>query len=477
MDIRDYLRVLRTRWRVIALFITLGLAAAAALVWTATPLYRATSQVFVSASAGNGDSLSGINQGGQFAESRAKSYAQIIDSPMVTDPVIRTLELTTTSRALRKKISAEAQPNTVLLDIAVKDKEREQAQRIADAVAQQFVRVVAQLETPEGATDSLVKVTVVRPAELPASPVSPRPKLDILLGLLVGAAIGVTGALLRDALDRSVTTPDQVQDVLGLPTLGMIAYDGGATKKPLIVHVDPHSPRAEAFRQLRTNLQFVDLDSPAKSIVVTSSIPQEGKSTTACNLAIALSQAGVDVILVEADLRRPRLASYLGTQEAIGLTDVLVGRTPVADVLQTWGPHGLRVLASGPRPPNPSELLGSDQMRLLLEDLEAQSDLVILDAPPLLPVTDAAVLAAISSGAILVVRSGKTTREQAGRAVEILEQVDAHIYGAVLNMLTIKDPASYGYGYIGYGYGGGGAAPELPAAPGGSATEGSGARP
>lgn len=155
---------------------------------------------------------------------------------------------------------------------------------------------------------------------------------------------------------------------------------------------------------------------------------------------------------MEADLRRPRLGEYLGLEGAIGLTDALVGRAELDDLLQPWGDGQLRVLTSGPTPPNPSELLGSQQMADLLRELEAQADLVILDAPPLLPVTDAAVLAAQASGAMVVVRSGQTTREQASRAVEILRGVDAHVYGVVLNMVPTKGPGAYRYGYYGYGY-------------------------
>jgi capsular exopolysaccharide synthesis family protein len=165
-----------------------------------------------------------------------------------------------------------------------------------------------------------------------------------------------------------------------------------------------------------------------------------------------LEQAGVRVILVEGDLRRPRLADYLGIEGAIGLTDVLVGRAKLEDVLQPWGPGDLRVLASGATPPNPSELLGSEQMSELLVRLEDEADLVLIDAPPLLPVTDAAILSTQSSGTIMIVRAGSTTKEQASRAVGILRDVDAQVYGVVLNMVPTKGPGAYKYGYYGYGY-------------------------
>ena len=450
MDIRDYALVLRKRWRLIALCTLLAVAASLAATLVATPMYQASAQLFVStATEGN---IAGLQQGGQFAQQRVKSYADIVDSESVTDAVVRELGLDISGRRLAEQIEASAPLDTVLINVDVTDADPARAQAIANAVAERFSVVAPELETPEGEDGSPVKVSVVRTADLPEAPVSPRPKLNLALGLLVGLAVGVGAAVLRETLDTSIKGAEDVQSSLDLPTLGMIAYDPGAAKRPLIVHVDPQSTRSEAFRQLRTNLQFVDIDHKPRSIVVTSSVPQEGKSTTTCNLALALTQAGLKVILVEADLRRPRLAEYLGLEGAVGLTDALVGRAALDDLLQPWGDGRLQVLATGPTPPNPSELLGSQQMGELLRELESRADLVLLDAPPLLPVTDAAVLTAHASGAIVVVRSGQTTREQAARAVEILRAVDAHLYGVVLNMVPTKGPGAYKYGYYGYGY-------------------------
>jgi capsular exopolysaccharide synthesis family protein len=454
VDIREYALVLRKRWRLIVLCSVLALAATLAATLAAAPKYRASAQLFVSTSGGSEAGVGSLQQGGQFAQQRVKSYADIVDTPDVVEPVLRELGLDMSPRQLAESIEASAPLDTVLIDIDVTSEDPRQAQQIANAVATRFTQVASELETPTGGQGSPVKVSVVRTADLPGSPISPRPQLNLAVGLLLGLTVGVGVALLRDALDTSIKSASDVQEQLGLPTLGIIAYDPDAAKRPLIVHADPQSTRAEAFRQLRTNLQFVDVDRKPRSIVVTSSVPQEGKSTTTCNLAIALTQAGLRVILVEADLRRPRLAEYLGLEGAVGLTDALVGRIDVDDVLQPWGDGQLQVLASGPTPPNPSELLGSHQMADLLRGLESRCDLVLLDAPPLLPVTDAAVLTAQASGAMVVIRSGHTTREQTLRAMEILRAVDAHLYGVVLNMVPTKGPGAYKYGYYGYGYAG-----------------------
>ncbi|MCA1721071.1 MAG: CpsD/CapB family tyrosine-protein kinase [Actinobacteria bacterium] len=215
----------------------------------------------------------------------------------------------------------------------------------------------------------------------------------------------------------------------------------------------PRAARAEAFRQLRTNLQFLEVDEPVRSFVITSSVPKEGKSTTACNLAITLAQAGVRTLLIEGDLRRPRIADYLGLEGAIGVTNVLIGQVPLQDALQPWGNGTLSVLASGPLPPNPSELLASRGMHELLAEVEKSFDMVIIDAPPLLPVTDAAILSTMTGGALLGVRCRSTKRDQLRRAADALEAVDARVLGAVLNMVPRRGPDayySYGYGYGGY---------------------------
>jgi non-specific protein-tyrosine kinase len=195
-------------------------------------------------------------------------------------------------------------------------------------------------------------------------------------------------------------------------------------------------------------LQFVDVDHPPRSIVFTSSVPNEGKSTTVCNLAITIAQAGLKVLVVEADLRRPRASTYFGLSDDVGLTSVLIGTAKIADATQQW--HAdlpLYVLPAGPTPPNPSELLASMGMADLLKQLEASYDLVLLDSPPLLPVTDAAVMASRADGAVIIVRYGKTRREQLQRSVESLAGVSARTLGCVINMAPTRGRDAYHYGY------------------------------
>jgi capsular exopolysaccharide synthesis family protein len=255
----------------------------------------------------------------------------------------------------------------------------------------------------------------------------------------------------RELLDTTVNSNTDVGEVTEAPILGNIADDSAAKLAPLDT-LTKMTPWAESFRVLRTNMQYVEIDSDQKVLVLTSALPGEGKSTTAINLALTMSLADQRVALVECDLRRPLIADRLGLDGAVGTTNVLTRKVGLADALQKYGDSGLHVLACGPIPPNPSELLQSHAMQVLLTELRREFDTVILDAPPLLPVTDAALLSTQADGAVIVVRHGQTTKDQLAHAIERLDAVDAKTLGIVVNMSPVgKNRSGYGYGY-GYGY-------------------------
>ena len=252
-------------------------------------------------------------------------------------------------------------------------------------------------------------------------------------------------------LDRRIRTLADVERTVTAPVLGGVAFDPQASARPLVVANAPHDPRAEAFRSLRTNVRFLFPPHESAVFVVTSAGPSEGKSTTAANLAIALGESGYRVALVDADLRKPRVAKLFGVEGAIGLSDVLIGRVDVNDVTQRWGRGTFFVLPAGTIPPNPAELLGSDAMATLVDDLKAAFDVVIVDAPPVLPVTDAAVLSRLTTGVLLVAAAEATRTDDLASAVERIEAVDGKVLGTVVTMLPIRGADKTAYGTYGYG--------------------------
>jgi capsular exopolysaccharide synthesis family protein len=287
----------------------------------------------------------------------------------------------------------------------------------------------------------------VQEAVVPPAPISPNVPRNVALAVVLGTVLGVGAAMAGQTLDTSVRGEADVRAISGVPVLGTIAHDPEAASHPLIVQADPHSARAEAFRHLRTNLQFVDAAGNACSFVMTSSLTGEGKSTATANLALTLAAAGVRVCVVEGDLRRPKVAEYLGLDNSVGLTTTLIGQAHLHDVIQPWGDGTLDLLAAGRLPPNPSELLGSAAMEGALRKLESLYDVVLIDAPPLLPVTDAAVLSRVAGGAVVVVGSGKVTRDQLTKALASLDAVGARMLGVLLNFVPATGSDAYSYRY------------------------------
>ncbi len=447
MDLTYVLTTLRRAWWLLLLAAGLGTAAAAVVNATSAVVYEAQVQQFVSI-AEPSDSTSNILSGSQFTLQRVKSYTQVATSAQVLQPVIRQLRLPLSVSDLAGHVQATNPLDTVLIELSVTDTDPARAAEIANAVGQQLSEVVRQIESPQSGAPAPVKLTTTQPATPPTTPVSPRTTLNLALGLLVGLAAGAGGALLREQLNTTVKTPDDVETVTGSVPLGLVPFDATARTQPL-VSGEQTDGRAEAFRTLRTNLQFADVDRPPRSIVVTSAMPDEGKTTSACNIALTLALTGSRVVLVEADLRKPRVCDYLGLDSGAGLTNVLAGQHSLDDVLVPWKRRTLTVLPAGPVPPNPSELLGSQHMGTLIQALAAQYDHVIIDTPPLLPVTDAAVLATVADGAVLIVRHGRSSRDDLELAVQALAAVNARLLGTVLNFIPQR---RRGYGY-GYGYG------------------------
>lgn len=453
MELRDYVRILHRSWVLIVVATLLGLLVAAGYSLLTAPKYQASTQLYVSVRT-EGAATGDLVQGTTFARQVVASYVDIVNTALVLEPVIDELGIEVTSAQLAPRVAASSPLNTVLIDITVTDNDPEQAARIANATAASFTSVVQDnLEKPAGADagPSPVQIRTVQPAVVPTSPTSPNVPLNLVLGALIGLALGIGVAVLRTVLDTRIHSLHDIEAITDAPLLGGITYDAEAETRPLIVHADPRNPRAESFRSLRTNLQFLNIDGGPRVFVISSAGPGEGKSTTAANLAISLAETGARVALIDADLRLPKVSEYMGIEGIVGLTDVLVGRVELSDAMQKWGRGQLYVLPAGRIPPNPAELLGSTAMDKLLAALTEHFAFVIIDTPPLLMVTDAAVMSKKTRGAILVAASGSTKKQELEGAVRTLDAAGAHVLGVVVTMLPTKGPDSYGYGTYGYG--------------------------
>lgn len=441
----ESLRLARQNWVLVTVCALLGLLVSSVISMTAKPTYTADTQLFVAIQSSG--SVQELQQGNTFSQARVQSYVGTVRTPVVLQPAIDALGLSVTPEELAQRVQATSDLNTVLINISVTDSSAVQAAATAEAVANSLVRAVDTLEKPKNGGTSPVSLSVITPATAPLSPSGPNTRLNMALGLLFGLALGIAGAFTRSTLDTRIRGEADLRRVTALPLLGGISYDQEATESPLLTQANHQSPRAEAFRQLRTNLQFANVARHGKTILVTSSLPGEGKSTTATNLAIALAQAGQSVCLIDADLRRPMISEYLGLEREAGLTTALVGTLDVGELLQAWGEDNLYVLTSGQIPPNPSELLGSDEMQALVSRLEASFDAVVIDAPPLLPVTDAAVLSQHVGGVVVVVGVQKLKQQELEKSLSALTLVNATVLGVILNRLPVKGPDSYSYSY------------------------------
>lgn len=446
LNLQDFQKLIRARWTTILVTLLVATGASAFVTLVTTPLYQASTRLFVSASAAT--SVTDIYQGNRFSQERVASYVELLTGETLAQRTVDKLSLNITADDLREKVKATAKPQTVLIDVSVTDKSPTRAQNIANALSDEFVVMVRELESPQGASPD-ARVVVEQRASTPSAPVSPKKTKNILLGVVVGLALGIGLAILRDLLDNTVKGREALEEIAQVGVVGEIQFDKERLKVPAINFGKDTSAIAESFRKLRTNLSFLRVDDPPRVIVVTSSIPAEGKSTGAINIALALAEAENNVLLVDGDMRRPAVHKYLNLVGSVGFSTVLTGAVPLADALQSTQFERLTVLAAGVVPPNPSELLGSHTAEKVLADLRGRFDYVIVDSSPLLAVTDAAILAAHSDGALIMVRYGQTKRDQLVQAVTALRDVGAPLLGAVLTMITRPGSGAYSYSYYG----------------------------
>ncbi|MCM3688233.1 polysaccharide biosynthesis tyrosine autokinase [Kocuria rosea] len=456
LDLRDLSRLVRTHWRAITI-ITL-VCTLLALGWTLLQpkVYSATASGLVVAT-GEQDLASAL-AGNNLAQSKAVSYESLAMSRPVAETVIDELSLDSTPEDLLPRITTNVPVDTPELRITADAEDPTEAADLANAWVVALADQVQELES-QGDEDAINRVAVqpLSNASLPLSPSSPNTKLNLALGLVGGLGLGLLYAFARYKMDRRIRSVDEIQESFGVPVLGIIPTDERLADHREIIETGFSGGRgdhaySEALRELRTNLSFVSVDSPPRIVVVTSSLPGEGKSSITANLAVAIASAGRNVVVVDGDLRRPVVTELFGLVPGVGVTDVLTGQVDVEDVLQTYDRFpNLQVLGAGRTAPNPTELLASKAMHRMLETL-AQDAFVLVDAPPLLPVTDAALLTASADGALIVATAQGTTTDELGKALGNLRQVHGNVLGVVLNRVPTSGADAGYYGYYGKTY-------------------------
>ncbi len=449
MDLNQFLGVLRTRWKFV--FVTLGLGAllTALVIVLVPPTYGSTTTLLISTpSTGIADAYTTSLA----AQQRADSYANLAKNSEVLTRVAERLDKAVSASQLAEQVDVAGVEDTLLLRVDARAKSPELAQQIATVESDEIIRLVKNLETPsDGELPAPIIARVAAKASFSSTPVEPNIPLTLGIGLLLSLLIGIAGALVRDMLDTSVKSGEEIEEITENSLLVTLPFDPSVKKNPLSIIEDQGGSLGEAFRVLRTNLQFSNLDAKRQMLVVSSAVPEEGKTFVATNLAISMAKSGRSVLLIDADMRNPNVAELLGLENSVGLITVLLGRTTLEHAIQEHV-SGVGFLATGFQPPNPAEVLDTQAMRDLLGTVRAQYDAVIIDAPPILPVADAAILATEVDGVLLLARHGSTTRDQLRQAVSRVDSVGGRLLGTILNRAPRSGLGGYGYGY-GYGYG------------------------
>ena len=531
LELRDYLRVLRRRRAIVALTVAVVVGAALVVSFIQTPVYAASAKLRIEPRAGVSvfDTTTGQATGSalfiptEIEVLLGQPVQEIVRAELGSAPRVSVRQVGTTAVV---QITAENTDKELAAKVAnayataYRDHRRQQGLDESQDAQEEVQTKIADIQddiddlaaeiaaSPGTNTDSLQAqrqsliaqqglfrdnlsrqqinsglitggAEIVRSAVVPSTPIKPTPLRNAILALVVGSLLGVGLAFLMEYLDDSITTQEALEKVTGsMPVIGLIPELAGwkAKERSRVVAMEaPRSATAEAYRALRTAIDFIALDHPMRTLQVTSPGQGEGKTTTLANLGVTLALAGKRVVIVCCDLRRPRIHEFFGLENTVGFTSTLLGERPVSAALQNVpGVPRLRLLASGPLPPNPSELLSSRRTADVFAALAADADIVLIDSPPVLPVTDGLVLFRHVDATLMVFSADTTTRKEAAAAVAKVRQVDGPVIGAVLN--GVRPDAGSGYGYYRYessaatpknGAGGGAQASEAPSPNGG----------
>jgi capsular exopolysaccharide synthesis family protein len=451
LDIKEYFRIFRRWWPVILVLtivgVALGYATGFSLINRYLPTkfsneYASTATLFVATQSGT--SVTEAYQNNLFSQQRVVSYAGLATSEQVAARAVDQLKAPISAAALRAKVSANAAENTVLLDVSVQDPDAAQAQTYANAVVDQLVNVVSELETSRRGGTPAAGLVVVDEANFPTEPLGFAMWKRLALGAACGLLVGIIAAVLIGIADKRLRGREAVEELSGSLVLGALPEDRSRAKVD-VVDLAADSVYGERIRELRTNLRFADAssaDGPPRCIAVTSPSPQEGRTTTAIDLAAALAESGRTVVLVDGDLRQPAIADRLHLEPAMrdgaaarGLSTVLVGEHNLVEALISGvsvGEHVVSLLPAGPSSPRPGELWATDRAGALFDQLADGFDYVIVDTPPLGIYNDGAIIGALCDGAVVVARIRSTTTPLLRRALLTLQSANARLIGTVV---------------------------------------------
>lgn len=430
---------------------------------TATKQYTASASAVVVVRGSN--DIGGALTGDSVAKSKATQYKTLAVSKNVAEEALKIANIKANADAAAASVTVAVPTDTAQIEIKVTRPGATEAARLANAWVTALGNQVERMSTDQavaGSGDSGGSVVSVKPfvvATKPQGPSSPRTVLNVALGVLVGLIVGLLWSIARMRADGRIRGTETLEKDFGLSVIGTLPRRAETSERAFLLdrvgqRVSKDDFRTvESFNEIRANLQFMRPDSPPRAIVVSSPLPSEGKSTVAANLAIAIAQSGRQVVLVDGDLRRPTVAGTFGALPEIGVTTAVTREAPAAELLQdVQGCPQLKVLTSGPVPPNPSEIVGSTAFSRIIEGL-AETAFVIIDAPPLIPVSDGAIMARRFDGCLLVVDASSAQQDQLRKALSVLDKVDAEILGAVLNRVPTNKLESSRYGYYGdYAY-------------------------
>lgn len=469
IDLREMIHILRNRyWIIIICFLIAVITSLTVNYKFLVPVYRAESTLF----AGKEPNKIASLDLGEFNlnQKLVVDYREIILSRLVTEQVINHLNLDMKVETFRSRVSVSTIKDSRFFKIAFESSDPVMAMDIVNALAQQVIMKAEDII-------DIKNVVVIDVAKLPQNPIKPNKKLNVAIASVLGVMMGAFLVFFMEFLDRTIKTEDDVQRYLQLNTIGEIPEFQGEERnikkklfnfknkklkprkrlkittvsKSLISLLDPKAPASEAYRTLRTNIGYAGIDKQVQTIVVTSTGPGEGKSTTTVNLAITMAQVGKKVLIIDADLRKPKLHRYLSLANDYGLTDIIANKYPVEDSIKVFGAvENLHVICSGSIPPNPSEILESKTMLELMESLKDSYDLILIDTPPVGQLTDAAIVGQNSDGVVLVVSSGESNIDMAVHAKSALDKVNARIIGAVLTKINATSGSTYYYRYYNY---------------------------